>query len=177
SWELAVAAGENATLGLTVVAQSVTTGTALASSPTYPAGLSAFKFTSGSFSLASSSLCVRSATINGDNMLDTDRLCLGQDYIDEPLESELREYTGEVELEFPDLVHWQRFVDGTEGALDLTLTNGPAQVKVLANVRTDAATPNVSGRGLLVQTFSFKCVGTSDSHALTVAYTTTDTSA
>lgn len=177
TWEMAVASNEIATLSLGVVAQTVTTGTALAS-PSYTTPMNPFKYGSGSFSLAGSSLCVRSARISGDNKLDTGRTCIGHQYIEEPLESDLREYTGEVELEFPDLVHWERFILGTEGALQLQLTNGSSSVTVKANVRTDQATPNIPGRGLLVQTFSFKAVGTnSDASALSVIYTTTDSAA
>lgn len=175
SWELGVAATENATMGLTVVAQSVTTATSLASA-TYVTGGSPFSFASGSFTLAGSSLCVRSARISGDNQLDTGRLCVGQSYIDEPVEQELREFMGEVELEFPDLYHWDRFVQGTEGALKLVLQQGTKSLTVDANVRTDADPINVSGRGMLVGTMSFKCVGTnSDSSALTLTYVTADT--
>ncbi len=174
SWELAVAAGEFATLGLSVVAQTVTTVTGLASA-SYSDTTPPFKFSSGSFALAGSSLCVRSAKISGDNGLDTDRTCIGHDYVEQPLESKLREYTGEVELEFPDLIHYNRFIAGTEGNLTLTLTQGSASAKVIGNVRTDQATPMVKDRGILVQTMSFKCVGTnSDASALSIVYTTTD---
>lgn len=177
TWEIAVAANEIGTLGLGVIAQSVTTGTALAS-PIYTSPANPFKYGAGSFTLAGSSLCVRSARISGDNKLATDRTCIGSQNIAEPLESDLREYTGEVELEFPDLVHWERFIQGTEGALQLQLTSGPTSITVKANVRTDQATPQIPGRGLLVQTFSFKAVGTnSDASALSLIYTTTDSAA
>ncbi len=177
SWELAVAAGEFASLGISVVAQTVTTVTGLASA-SYSATTPPFKFSSGSFSLAGSSLCVRSATLAGDNGLDTDRTCIGHDYIEQPLEANLREYTGQVELEFPDLIHYNRFIAGTEGALQLVLSQGSASLTVNANVRTDQATPSVKGRGLVVQTMNFKCVGTnSDASALTVIHTTTDSAA
>lgn len=175
SLELAVETGELATLGLSVIAQTVTTGTSLQTA-SYAADIAPFRFTNGSFSLAGSSLCIRSASLSIENNLDTDRLCVGQNYIDQPLQGELREITGEVELEFPDLVHWARFVAGTEGALQLALTLGTASLTFLLNVRTDQATPTVEGRELLVQTMNFTAVGTNgDPSALTCTYVCSDT--
>ena len=176
SWELAVQTEEIATFGLTLVGQTESTGIALATA-SYASDIAPMSFVNGSFTLNGSSLCVRSATITGENNLTTDRVCIGQQYIDQPLENDLREYTGEVELEFPDLVHYNRFLAGTEGALVLTIRNSASTASLIAtaNVRTDQATPNVSGREMLVQSFSFKCVGTnSDASALTLAYRSSD---
>lgn len=176
SWEIAVAAGQNATMGVSVVAQTVTTATGLAA-VSYTTTSQPFSFAQGSFSLAGSNLCVRSARISGENNLDTDRVCIGHTYIEEPVEQDLREFTGELELEFPDLIHYNRFIAGTEGALSLALVNGTKSLTIAANVRTDKASPNVSGRGMLVQTLGFKCVAstTSDASALTMTYVTADT--
>lgn len=177
SWEMALAASQNATFGLSVVAQTFTTGTALATA-TYSTVGAPFSFASGSFTLASSSLCVRSARIGGDNMLDTDRVCIGHNYIEEPVPSEYREFTGEMELEFPDLVHYNRFVAGTEGTLNLLLSNGTSSIRAVGNVRTDAYPVTVNDRGLVVSTASFKCTASvvgNNGSALTLTYVTADT--
>ena len=177
SAEIAVAASENATFGLSVVAQTFTTGTALASA-TYSTVGSPFSFASGSFSLAGSSLCVRSARLSIDNMLDTGRVCVGHTYIEEPVPSEYREFTGEMELEFPDLVHYNRYVAGTEGTMNLLLTNGTSSIRTVANVRTDSYPVTVNDRGLVVSTASFKCTASvvgSNGSALTITYVTADT--
>lgn len=177
SWELAVAATENATFGLDVVAQTHTTATALATA-TYLTTGAPYSFASGSFTLASSSLCVRSARIGGDNQLDTDRVCVGHNYIEEPVVGEYREFTGEVELEFPDLVHYNRFVAGTEGTLNLLLSNGTSSIRAVANVRTDSYPVTVNDRGLVVANSSFKCTASvvgNNASALTITYVTADT--
>lgn len=176
SWEIAVAAGEIATLGLTVVAQTETTGITLATA-SYSTSIAPMTFVNGSFTLGSSSLCIRSATIQGENNLSTDRICVGQSYIDEPTEMDLREYTGEVEIEFYDTGLYNRFINGTEAALSLVLSApGSATVTINANVRTDGETPNIEGRDLLVHNLNFKCVGTnSDASGLTVVMVSNDT--
>lgn len=178
SWEIAYTAGEIATLGLTMVGKSETTSTVLASN-SLTAGIAPMIGLVGSVTLGSSSLCVRSATIQGNNSLVTDRRCIGQATIDEPLEGDLREYTCELEIEFPDLVHYNRFVLGTEASLSLVLANAAqtSTMTIAANVRTDGATPNVTARGdLLVHTMSFKCVGTnSDASGLTLTLQNSDT--
>lgn len=177
SWELAVAAEQNATFGLSVVAQTFTTGTALATA-TYLTVGAPYSFVSGSFSLATSNLCVRSAKVSGDNSLDTGRVCVGHNYIEEPVSSDYREFMGEVELEFPDLVHYNRFVAGTEGTLNLLLSNGTSSIRTVANVRTDAYPVTVNDRGLVVSSASFKCTASvvgSNASALTITYVTADT--
>lgn len=179
SWELAVAAGEIATLGLTVVAKSETTVTALQTFTTSQS-IAPMTFIGGSFTLNTSSLCVRQATISGENQLTTDRVCIGQQTIDEPTTTELREFMGEIELEFPNLVHYNRFLAGTEGNLTLVLANqlsapNTATLTISMNVRTEGSTPNVGGRDMLVQTMNFKATGTNtDASAITVTFQCAD---
>lgn len=176
SWEIALAANQNATFGLSLVAQTATTATALASA-SYTTSSNPFSFASGSFVLAGSTLCIRSAKIAGDNKLTTDRVCIGHNYIEQPIETDLRELTGELEMEFPDLIHYNRFIAGTEGYMSLALVNGTKSLTLAGNVRTDKSAPVVSGRDMVTQTFSFKCVATntSDGSALTAVYVTSDT--
>jgi len=177
SWEVGLSAGEIATLGLSVVAQSMTTATALATAAYASTSDSPFTFVNGSFSLAGSSLCIRSARIGGENNLTTDRVCVGHDYIEEPVQTDLRTFSGELEIEFPDLYHWERFVNGTEGSMSLALASGTQySFTITSNVRTLAASPTVSGRDMVVQNFSFDAVGTnSDASAITCTYVTADT--
>lgn len=179
SWELAVVAGEIATLGLTVVAKTETTVTALQTA-TYTQSIAPMTFVNGSFTLNTSSLCVRQATISGENQLTTDRVCIGQSTIDEPTTTDRREFMGEIELEFPNLVHYNRFLAGTEGNLTLVLANqlsapNTSTLTISMNVRTEGSTPNVGGRDMLVQTMNFKATGTnSDASAITVTFQCAD---
>lgn len=182
SWSIGLATGEIATLGLSVVAQSETTGIALETASFDP-DIRPLNFVFGSLTLAGSSLCVRSATINGENSLDTDRTCLGQDVIDEPLQGELREYTAEFEVEFGDqgsgdeLELYNRYVNGEEAQLDLQITTADAShsLTISGNVRFDGSTPTIGGRELLTHTLSAKYVGTdSDDSAITMTFVTAD---
>lgn len=183
SWEIGIATGEIATLGLTVIGKTETTGVVLAS-PVYNAAIRPMNFVYGSLTLGGSSLCVRSATISGENNLTTDRVCLGQNFIDEPVETDLRNYTGEMEVEFgangstDNLEIYRRYLDGTEGQLRLTLRNSTstANVQIIGNVRTDGETPTISGRDMLTYSLSFKMIGTnSDASALVMTMASSDT--
>lgn len=179
SWEIALTAGEIGTLGLTLVAQDETTATGLASAsfttPT-PSPMTGV-YSGGSFSLAGSSLCVRSVKIHGDNKLNVDRRCIGTRLISEPVRMDYTDLTGEVTLEFPDLVHYNRFKAGTTGTMVFGAANqdGSSTLNVTANVRTMGAPVNVSNRDILLSTMSFKCLATnSDTGAFTLVLTNSD---
>jgi len=180
SWEVAMNVGEIATFGLTVIGKSETTGTGLAS-PTYDADVRPMNFAFGSLAVGNSSLCVRSATIAGENNLADDRVCFGQRTIDEPAQMDLREYTGSFEVEFGangssnDLELYNRYVNGEEALLTLTMRNATstASLKFLGNMRFDGETPTIGGKDLLTYELSGKFLGpTSDAGALTIVYTT-----
>lgn len=179
SWELGLTAGEIGTFGITVVAKSETTVTGLVTA-TYTQSIAPMTFVAGSFTLNTSSLCVRQATITGENQLTTDRVCIGQQTIDEPVTTDRREFMGEVELEFPNLVHYNRFLAGTEGNLTLVLANqltapNTSTLTISMNVRTEGSTPNVGGRDMLVQTMNFKATGTNtDASAITMTFQCAD---
>lgn len=183
SWELGIAVGEIATLGITVIAKTETTATGLAV-PSYNPLIRPMNFAFGSLTLGNSSLCVRSATISGENNLTTDRVCLGQRTIDEPVETDLREYSGEMEVEFgangstDNLELYRRYLDGLEGTMALTLRNSTstASVTLRGNVRTDGETPNIGGRDMLTYSLSFKMIGTNtDASALVITQASADT--
>jgi hypothetical protein len=167
-WEIAVSAGEIATLGLDVIAMTETTATALAAS-TPVAGLKPVKFNHGAITIGGTAFKVKSATLKGSNGLDDDRRFIGTQTIDEPLEAELREYSGTLELEFVDLTHHARFVAGSEHAMVLAFTIGAHSMTITTNIRYDGSNPTVGGKGILSQSLPFKCVATAaDATAITV---------
>lgn len=176
-WELGVAAGEIATLGLTVVAMGETTATALASA-TYVTGQRPVKFNHGVVQIGGTPVKVKACTINGNNGLADDRRFIGQQTIDEPLEADLRVYTGSIDLEFTDLSHYTRFVAGTEHAFSLVFTVGTNSMAITGNIRYDGANPNVAGKGILQQTIPIKFVASgADSTAIQVVITDTTVTA
>jgi len=173
-WELACAAGEIATLGLTVAAQSETTLTALATAA-YATGIAPLTFVGGSLTIAAGAYPIKKITLSGDNKLDYDRYFVGSDLMGQPLEADLREYTGTIESEFQSLTAYNRFVNGTEAALVVHLAKGASTVDITCNVRFDGETPKLAGRGILQQPLPFKCVGsTTDASAITAVLVNSD---
>ena len=189
SWQIGLSVGEIATLGLTVVAQSETynststTGPASLQVASYDPNIEPLNFVNGSLTLGGSDLCVRSATISGENNLDTDRTCVGSRNILEPVEADLREYTAETEVEFganggpSELELYNRYINGEEAQLVLVLENeaGTRRLTISGNVRTDGETPTIGGREMLTYNLNMVFRGTtSDATAITMSYVTSD---
>ena len=163
----ATAATLSANASATGTGVSFTFGVALASA-TYPASIKPLKFNHASVTLGGAAVNVKSLTLSGNNTLDDSRRFLGSQYIAEPLEMGLREYTGSLEIEFTDLTQYTRFVAGTEAALVASFVSGTDSVTITSNVRIDGSTPNVGGREILTQTLPIKCVASStDASAIT----------
>lgn len=175
-WELACKAGEIATLGLTVLAQSETTGSALAIAA-YSAGTKPVKFnhatvtTFGGTQVPITMLSIKAA----NNLTSDERRFLGSQLLSEPLEKDLRSYTFEADIEFTDTTMYGLYTAGTEVALVVTFTVGSNIVAITGNVRLDGDTPNVAGRSILTQkvTGKFIASGGTDSTALQIVITDT----
>lgn len=178
SWELAVATGEIATLGLTLLAQTETDGIALAAASYGADAGKPFTYVQGAVSISGSSVCVRELQVSGENSLADDRECIGQAFIDQPLEMDLRTYEGTATLEFTSMAMYDRFVDGVEAPIVLSMSaSASAQAVVTMNARFDGVTPNVDGRDLIVVDVPFKCIGTTtDASAITVVLKNSQTS-
>lgn len=155
----------------TATGSSVTFTIGLAlTSPSYTSGIAPMSFIGGSILVAGTALKVREITLAGDNGLADDRDFIGQRFIDEPLEQQLREYTGTIETEYWSDTHYRRFLAGSESALVLTIARGTKSVTVTTNVRYDGETPKVADRGVVGQTLPFKMIGTTtDASAISIA--------
>lgn len=172
-WEIACSSGEIATLGLTVAGRGESTSMGLATA-SYPSGASKpLKFNHASVTLAGDAAEVTGLTISGANGLKTDRRFLSDERRAEPLEEGRREYTGTLDVEFADLTHYNRFVDGTEAALVVDFTAGTDKVVIEGNVRFDGGPPNVGGQTILTQSIPIKFVasGALDSSAIKATLT------
>lgn len=184
SWSLGCAVDEIAKLTVSLIGEDEETGVALASA-SYPSGDSLFVFTQGTLTIAGSAYDVTEATIQGDNKLKDDRFRLGATTRKEPLENEMREFTGELSSEFLSLAAYNRFVAGTEAALVLLFEGATITgiykytLRVTMNVRFDGETPEVSGPEVLEQPLQFKALnsGAGDSSAISILYRTTDSAA
>ncbi len=175
-WELAAKAGELVTLGVSVVGKSLATGTALATSSFGTGSGTPFTFKHASVTVGGSAANVKEISLKGNNGLTTDRRFIGSELIAEPLEAELREYSGEATLEFESLTQMNYFRNATENALVLTITAGAsASVTITTNVRWDGSTPEVDGRGVVELKAPFKCTASStDASAITAVMVNSD---
>jgi hypothetical protein len=179
-WEIAASVGELATLKATIIGEDEDTATALATA-SYPSNLSLFSFVSGALTVAGSAFDVKEFSLSGNNGLADDRYFFGSALRKQPLEANMREYTGELAAEFVDLSAYNRFINGTEAALVL-LFRGPVisntyfnDLQITANVRFDGETPSIDGTDVVQQALQYKCVGNTPATALTILYRTTDT--
>lgn len=166
-WTLGLKANEIATLGLDVIAKSETTATALAAA-SYAASITPLTFVGASLTLSGVAYKFNALTLSGDNKLDDKRIFAGQTNVDEPLEIDWRVYTGTIDSEFNDLTAYNRFVNGTEGAMVLHMVKGASSIDVTMNVRYDGQSPNVAGPQIIRQPLPFKAIAsTTDASAIT----------
>jgi len=171
-WEIALSAGEIATFGLDVVAQSETTATGLATA-SYPTILP-YKFTHGTVNYNNAALDVKQITISGDSMLNTDRRYIGTQTIAEPIEEDRREFTGSMTVDFASLAIYNDFVAHTEREIELVLNAGGGNtVTITMNCRIDGSTPALSGRGLVEQDVPFTVIKETAGTGITIVVTET----
>ena len=180
SWELSVDAGSAAKLKLDYSARDLDKdGTPALATFAPPAALARLKWSHATVATVhGSSPKIKSLSIKGTNGIEDDRLFLGSATIDEQDEIELREYTGEAEVEFANETLFDAFWAGTEADVALTLTRGAASLAITGNTRLDGAAPVVEGRGKLTQKIPFVFVGDgTDADAMTIVATNTDATA
>ena len=164
------------------------TGAYAVSTPTYPTvDNTLFSFLGGDVQVAGTSFKVSDVSIKGSNGLKTDRYFIGSGLGKrEPLEAEFREIEFELSGEFEDLTQYNRVKSATAaGALaSVTLTwtglavagGGIPTFKVtLPAARFDTGAPNVDGRDLIGLTLGGKATFDGTLPAITVEYTTPDT--
>jgi len=176
-WELACEVGGAVELSLDVVAMTEVTGIALATA-SYTSGIAPFVFTEAALTIAGSAVAITKFSLKGDNGLDGERFKLGSATAKEPLPAKMRPYTGEVSADFESLTAYNRFVNGTEAALVVTLTSGADTLTITTNVEFDGKTPELPDEGLLEQPLPFTCTSsTSDAAAITAVLVNGDSSA
>lgn len=175
SWALACVAGEIVTLGITWVGKTLALTLADDLDGTAPTGLVAYNFTDGVVTVAGANPgCVKAIRFNGANNLDSDSLCVGSTSIAAPERGDEAAITGEIEVELntTDKTIFDAYVAGTQVAVQLVLTQGPATVTIALTGQIMAdPTPKVSGPGKLTFTAPFKCFvteGNTDAQSFSV---------
>lgn len=149
-------------------------GKALATA-SYPSGLHPLKFNHGSITIGGSAVNVKSATVSGDNGLDTERRFIGSQWAGVPKESKLREYSGSLDVEFESLTQYRRYLAGDEFAVVLGFSVAGKSVTVTMNTRYEPGqTPAVAGMEIVQQKLPFKCIGDTDAEAITAVLVNSD---
>lgn len=187
-WELKCSAGDIAEVTFHIVAADETTAQALATA-TYPANYAPMVFTGGVLSVGGSNVDIMSVTVTGDNKLKDDRYFVrGSGLRKLPIENDKRSYTFSADLDWTDLTQYNRFINATEAAFNLTFTGGVISgasptanytFSIQGNVRLDGQSPTVGGFGELGQTVTGKFVasGATDDTAIKVVRTTSEITA
>lgn len=146
-----------------------------AATASYPSTQKPLKFNHGTITIAGLPASVKSLKLAGDNGLADDRRFIGRTKIKEPLEVNLREYTGSLDVEFENLGLRELFLNGTEAALVVDFTSGADKVTITANVRFDSNAVTGSGKDINMQSVPFKCIASStDASAITAVLVNTD---
>ena len=176
-WELSMEAGGLVTLTTSLAGKQLATSDALAPASFGSGAATPFTFKHATAAIAGGAANVKKLTIKGTNGLDTDRRFLGSEYRAEPLEADLRDYSGTVDLEFESLTQYNRYRNANEVALVSTISAGAsASLTTTMNVRFDGATPEVDGRGIVQLSAPYKCIGTTtDASAITAVLVSNDT--
>jgi len=147
--------------------------------PTYAAGTSLL-FTHGSLTVAGSALCFDTLTLNGDNGLRVaHKVCAADAGRPTITEQNERVYGGTFTADYEGLTQYQRFVNGTEGALVLAFSAGAsASLTLTGNVRYTGTTPVVTGPEVVKQPAPFEFMhATADASALAPVLINTDATA
>lgn len=179
-WSIGLKLGEFAMCTMNMEGMQAVYDQTLATA-SYPSGWNPFAYTSGSLTIAGSAYEPEEITITGNNGLQTARHRIKATTPQWPVrarEAAFRQYGGTLSGDFFDLTAYNRFVNGTEAALVLTLTDGAsASLTITGNVRFDGETPNVTGDAMLKQSLPFVFTsGTSDAAAITLTLVNSDAS-
>lgn len=195
-WELTM---ENDGLGMLKMgtdAQDESTVIALASA-SYASSFELLYFSGGQMTIGGANVDARKVSLKGKMSYATDRFFLrasttagGATLKKEPIANDFMEITGELEIEFSGLTHYNRFVTGTTAAVvfafqgSIIEAGGGATVNprfgltvTLPNCRFDGETPDVKGADIVPITLPFKALYDGSTSLFTAVYRSTDTTA
>lgn len=159
SWELAVAVGENVTLGLDVVYQDETIATADSLDGSYPGTQTPYAALDfGTLTLGGAEYCVQNLRLRGSNNLNSGIICIGDTQIQQPIPTgAFRDITGEVEilLDSASTGMYTQFKAGTPVAIVATATSGASTFTINARARLDGYPVTVGSPDLLTVSIPF----------------------
>lgn len=144
SWQIAAAAGEAVTLGMTWVGQDGETAEATATTGTVPTSQTYYDWRSCVATIGGLTLdCITSFTIQGNNNLNTDRFCLGQTLMSRPKRNGPAEITGSFDIYLPGTA------DTTTPTAILTAMQTVSTVAVVATFTSGSNTCTITTTALL----------------------------
>jgi hypothetical protein len=163
-----------------------TTGLATAS---YPTAMKPLSFVAGVVEVDDVAVNTRKFKVTCDNKLDTDRRFVRASSLkSEPVETDVREITWELELEFESLTQYNKFRSATAAGAMLTKLEGiftgdvalsgatlPQLAITMNDCRVDDGAPAVSGPGPLMLPISGKVLSDGSDEPISLAYRTNDT--
>lgn len=166
----AVASATSATLSAAATATGTgvtfTFGKALASA-SFLSGQTPYTFAHGAATIAASGVNVTGGKVKFGSMLNAGRRFIGTRNIAQPLESDVRDITFELDLEWGTMAHYTRFLSHAEHAVVVAFTAGTDSLTITGNCYLgNSPKPQVSSRDILEQKL-----------VLPVAHATSDTSA
>lgn len=170
--------GELAQMSADITAQDYTTGTALAAA-SYASGLVPFTFIEGAVTVNGSAVAsARSATLNINKGLKTDRYVLGSRLIREQVEQDHFEVTTEITADFDSLTLFDLIAAGTQVESTLTFDNGTETLVVTTHGQIIGDPPSLTNPGIEEQTIRLDhSSATSDADTITVVLTNSEATA
>jgi hypothetical protein len=177
-YQIGLKVGEYAMFNPSVYGMQEDLSQSLASAA-YPTTYTPFTYISGALSIAGAEYEIDDAMITAALNLATGRHKITGTSPDRPKaskESGFRQIGGTLNGDYISNVAYQRFVNGTEAALSLVMTDGAAaSLTIAGNVRFDGDTPNVAGPMMLKQALPFVFTSlTSDAAAFTMTLVNSD---
>lgn len=159
SWEIAVAVGENITLGLDVVYENEVYANAQTLAGTYPTPQTPYAALDvGTLTLGGTSYCVQNLRVRGSNNLNSDIICVGASAIQKPVRTgAFADISGEVEILLDDANTgmYSQFKAGTPVAIVATATSGTNTFTINARARLDGHPVTVGSPDLLTVSIPF----------------------
>jgi len=174
----AVASATSATLSAAATATGAsvtfTFGKALASA-SFLSSQTPFTFAHGAATIASAGVNVKGGKIKFGTMLNAGRRFIGTRNILQPLGSDAREVSFELDLEWDTMGHYTRFLSHAEHAVSVAFTAGTDSLTITGNCyHANSPKPQVSGKDILEQKLTLNVAhATSDASAFTAVLVNT----
>lgn len=178
-WTIACNPNEYATIALDLYCYDELTNQSLASYT--PAGtITPLTFQSLAITTPDGAVCFDGFTLTGNNNLEQSFKSCATDAGRATIrENGMRTITGTLNGDFVDMTAYDRYLAGTEGTLEIKLTNGSSAIlDIDMTVFYTGETPNVGGPGVVKQSIGFEVIhATTDATAITAVLTNTDSTA